>query len=201
MLTNRILGERLNIVGVVDRDQCRAERALAIKRADINIRGGYASTKIFKSLDEAGSILASESILPRYVTGRSKELRPRLVIDGFQPVMRGSTQPGHNLEMQLINLFPKAALFIEKPISSSEFTEVDKVRQALEGRIVSVGYMLRYLKGQTTLLYRDYADVSSCSGDEVRPKLAGWNTCLWYRKLIDDNGLQVMMTMATYLFA
>jgi hypothetical protein len=71
----------------------------------------------------------------------------RLVIDGFQPVMRGSTQPGRNLEMQLIKLFPDAALFIEKPISSSEFTEVDKVKEALKGKIVSVGYMLRYLKG------------------------------------------------------
>lgn len=66
--------------------------------------------------------------------------------------MRGSTKPGRNLEMQLINLFPDAALFIEKPISSSEFSEVDKVKAALQGRIVSVGYMLRYLKGE--YLYR-----------------------------------------------
>jgi hypothetical protein len=72
----------------------------------------------------------------------------RLVIDGFQPVMRGSTQPGRNLEMQLIKLFPDAALFIEKPISSSEFTEVEKVKEALKGKTVSVGYMLRYLKGK-----------------------------------------------------
>ena len=72
----------------------------------------------------------------------------RLVIDGFQPVMRGSTQPGRNLEMQLIKLFPDAALFIEKPISSSEFTEVDKVKEALKGKTASVGYMLRFLKGE-----------------------------------------------------
>jgi hypothetical protein len=78
--------------------------------------------------------------------GRSDIIR--LVIDGFQPVMRGSTQPGRNLEMQLIKLFPDAALFIEKPISSSEFTEVDKVKEALKGKTVSVGYMLRYLKGR-----------------------------------------------------
>jgi hypothetical protein len=62
--------------------------------------------------------------------------------------MRGSTKPGRNLEMQLIKLFPDAALFIEKPISSSEFPEVDKVKESLQGRIVSVGYMLRYLKGE-----------------------------------------------------
>jgi hypothetical protein len=72
----------------------------------------------------------------------------RLVIDGFQPVMRGSTRAGRNLEMQLIKLFPDSALFIEKPISSSEFTEVDKVKEALKGKTVSVGYMLRYLKGK-----------------------------------------------------
>jgi hypothetical protein len=75
------------------------------------------------------------------------ESNGRLIIDGFQPVLRGSTQPGRNMEMQLIKLFPEAALFIEKPISSSEFTEVDKVKKILEGRIISVGYMLRYLKG------------------------------------------------------
>jgi len=62
--------------------------------------------------------------------------------------MRGSTQPGRNLEMQLIKLFPDAALFIEKPISSSAFTEVDKVKEALKGKTASVGYMLRYLKGK-----------------------------------------------------
>jgi hypothetical protein len=73
-----------------------------------------------------------------------------LVIDGFQPVTRGSTQPGKDLEIQLIKFFPDAAFFIEKPISAWEFTEVDKVRQALEGRVVSVGYMLRYLKGRSS---------------------------------------------------
>ena len=62
--------------------------------------------------------------------------------------MRGSTQPGRNLEKQLMKLFPNAALFIEKPISSSEFSEVDKVREALKGKVASVGYMLRYLKGK-----------------------------------------------------
>jgi len=73
----------------------------------------------------------------------------RLVVDGFQPVMRGSTRPGRNLEMQLIKIFPDAALFIEKPISSSEFSEVDKVKEALKEKTVSVGYMLRYLKGMS----------------------------------------------------
>lgn len=72
-----------------------------------------------------------------------------MVVDGFQPVTRGSTRPGQNTELQLIKMFPKAALFIEKPISAWEFSEVDQVKEALEGRIVSVGYMLRYLKGAT----------------------------------------------------
>jgi hypothetical protein len=52
---------------VVDRDHDRAERVLAIKKADINIKAGYATTKIFNSLDEAGSTLSSESTSPQYV--------------------------------------------------------------------------------------------------------------------------------------
>jgi hypothetical protein len=64
MLIIRILGVRLNIVGVVDRDHDRAERVLGIKKADITIQG-YATTKIFNSLDEAGSILSSENISPQ----------------------------------------------------------------------------------------------------------------------------------------
>lgn len=155
-----ILGPRLRIVGVVDKNKERAERVLAIKRADASVAQSYESTNIFNSLDNAGSTLVGT------------ENEPTMVVDGFQPVTRGSTRPGQNTELQLINMFPKAALFIEKPISAWEFSEVDQVKQALDGRIVSVGYMLRYLKAVQEM-----------------------------KKLIDENGLQVMMTMATYLFA
>jgi hypothetical protein len=62
-LTDRILGDRLNVVGVVERDQQRGERVLGIKRADS--KAGYSNTKIFSSLDEAGSVLSAEGNLPK----------------------------------------------------------------------------------------------------------------------------------------
>lgn len=71
--------------------------------------------------------------------------------------------------MQLIRLFPDAAFFIEKPISAWEFSEVDKVKEALQGRIVSVGYMLRYLKGESSGVPSQAILLISvsCAGDEV----------------------------------
>lgn len=62
-LTSRILGDRLNVVGVVERDQQRGEKVLSIKRADS--KAGYSNTKIFSSLDEAGSVLSAENNLPK----------------------------------------------------------------------------------------------------------------------------------------
>lgn len=61
-LTSRILGDRLNVIGVVERDQQRAEKVLVAKKADSKV--GYTNTKIFKSLDEAGSVLSAENNLP-----------------------------------------------------------------------------------------------------------------------------------------
>jgi len=60
---SRILGGRLNVVGIVERDQERGERVLGLKRADS--KAGYSNTKIFSSLDEAGSVLSAENKLPK----------------------------------------------------------------------------------------------------------------------------------------
>jgi hypothetical protein len=62
-LISRILGDRLNVVGVVERDAERGERVLSAKRA--NTKAGYSNTKIFTSLDEAGKVLSSENNLPK----------------------------------------------------------------------------------------------------------------------------------------
>jgi hypothetical protein len=70
-----------------------------------------------------------------------------LAVDGFQSTTRGSTLPGHDTEIQLIRSFPEVAHLIEKPISAGSFDEAEKVKEALKGRVVSVGYMLRYLRG------------------------------------------------------
>jgi len=156
VLTCSILGERLNVVGLVDRDHSRSERVLAIKRK--SQRGSYDETVIFASVQEAGAALAKTMI--------------HLVIDGLPPIARGSTQPGHDNELQLLKLFPDAVFFIEKPISGAVITEVLKVREALAGRVVSVGYMLRYLKAVQ-----------------------------YIKRTIAEHGLTVMLTTAIYLLA
>ena len=68
---------------------------------------------------------------------------------GLRPHVHGSTKPGKDMEIQLINAFPSIALFVEKPLSLDSFEEVDKVSQALKvaGTVTSVGYMLRYVTG------------------------------------------------------
>ena len=69
---------------------------------------------------------------------------------GLRPHVHGSTEPGKDIEIQLVKMFPKIALFVEKPLSLDSFEEVDKVSQALRaaGTVTSVGYMLRYATGE-----------------------------------------------------
>ena len=75
----------------------------------------------------------------------------RLVVNGLPPNFRGSTTPGQDTDLLTAKFFPGCAQFIEKPISAASFEEVEKVRDALKqaGGVVSMGYMLRYLKGES----------------------------------------------------
>ncbi|WVF71483.1 hypothetical protein IAT40_006289 [Kwoniella sp. CBS 6097] len=156
------LGSRLNVVGLIDRDQDRADRVLAIKRADDNVKSGYEKTKVFGSIDEAAKALKGDDV-------------PHLAVQGFQANTRGTTIPGQDSEIRLIGHFPNIALLIEKPISDyPDFKEVEAVGQKFKenGNIISVGYMLRYLKAVQAI-----------------------------KKIIDDNKLSIMSTQATYLMA
>ena len=49
-------------------------------------------------------------------------------------MFRGTTRPGRDIELQVLNYFPEAALFIEKPIATgpeNEIQEAFKVSQAI----------------------------------------------------------------------
>lgn len=52
------------------------------------------------------------------------------------------------MEIQILKLFPKTALFIEKPITTAPVENAINLAHYLEqsGTVASVGYMLRYLK-------------------------------------------------------
>lgn len=68
---------------------------------------------------------------------------------GAPPFARGTDIPGRDLELQLVEAFPRCALFVEKPVSSGPEDACRRVADVLEksGTLVGVGYMLRYLKG------------------------------------------------------
>ncbi|KAH9996883.1 putative oxidoreductase C terminal-domain-containing protein [Russula vinacea] len=115
--------------------------------------------------------------LEEFVKNSTSRERPRAVIIGSPPMFRGTTRPGRDVELQVLKYFPEAALFVEKPIATgpeNEIEEAFKVSQAIvdSGAICSVGYMLRYLKGVQMI-----------------------------KKIIEDNNLQVMATIARYACA
>lgn len=122
--------------------------------------------------------------------------RPRAVIVGSPPMFRGTTLPGRDIEMQIIKYFPGVAMFIEKPIATGPATEIDEVfkvsKHINDAKVIcSVGsvagrfcnffndvhwtrhrYMLRYLKAVQMM-----------------------------KKIIEENNLTVMSTIARYACA
>ena len=121
----------------------------------------YADTKLFTSLKEATSALSQKP--------------PHLVILGSPPAFRGRISPdkGLDAEKMLSDAFPKAGLFVEKPVSTGSVEEAKGVADLLESRemgIVSVGYMLRYSAAVQKM-----------------------------KEIIQENNLTVMMTSARYV--
>ncbi|OCH91615.1 hypothetical protein OBBRIDRAFT_818698 [Obba rivulosa] len=128
----RKLSSRLRVIALVDPDTARAKSALEGKLAS-GAAPSYTRCRIFPTITEAAA-------------GLSADERPRLVIVGAPPFARGTDISGQDLELQLVQAFPDAALFVEKPISSGPVDASWRVAAELERRktLVSVGYMLRY---------------------------------------------------------
>ncbi|KAI0712665.1 putative oxidoreductase C terminal-domain-containing protein [Earliella scabrosa] len=129
-----ILASRLRIVGLIDIDTARAAAALDSK-LNSDQRAAWSSCKVFPSVAEASRAL-------------DHGLVPHFAIVGIPPFARGTDIPGRDLELQLVSVFPRCALFVEKPVSSGPEDACWRVAQALaaRGTKVGVGYMLRYLK-------------------------------------------------------
>ncbi|KAG8878009.1 hypothetical protein FRB97_002855 [Tulasnella sp. 331] len=128
------LGPRLKILALIDPFVARAESILEVKRTSFS-GSAYKDTKVYKTTDE-------------YKEATKGSADPHAILVGCPPAYRGGTTKGTDLEVNLIKLFPKTAYFIEKPISTSTIEATRDVTQQLilNGNIVSVGYMLRYLK-------------------------------------------------------
>jgi len=157
------LGPRLKVVALIDP---AIERATAVlqKKCDSFVVSAYQDTRVFKTLED-------------FVKNMSPRDRPRAVIVGSPPMFRGTTQPGRDIELQILKFFPGVAMFIEKPIATGPAGEIDEAftiaKMISDSKTVcSVGYMLRYLKAVQMM-----------------------------KHIIEENNLTVMATIARYACA
>ncbi|KAG8755593.1 hypothetical protein FRC14_003823 [Serendipita sp. 396] len=154
------IGPRLKIVALVDPVFERAADVLQKKRASF-VESAYRDTVMYKTIHEFASAMKPDQ-------------KPKLILIGCPSAYRGSDEPGRDLEIQVMKLFPNSALFVEKPVASFEVSRAFAVANAINqsGVTCSVGYMLRYLKAVQMM-----------------------------KKIIRDNQLTVMATIARYACA
>ncbi|KAN0060962.1 hypothetical protein ACQY0O_006696 [Thecaphora frezii] len=154
------LGPRLKVVALIDPSAARAEAVLNVKRNSF-VLSAYKDTVVYPTFAD-------------YVANRKPHQKPHAIWVGSPPAYRGREQPGKDLEMRLIEAFPDVAIFIEKPVSTGPVEDAQKVAKSLEkaGNLISVGYMLRYLK--------------------VVQKM---------KQILEENNLKVMATNARYIMA
>lgn len=157
------LGRRLKVVALIDP---AIERATAVlqKKCDSFVVSAYQDTRVFKTLED-------------FVKNMSPRDRPRAIIIGSPPMYRGTSKPGRDLELQILQYFPGVAMFVEKPIATGPAEEIDDTfnigHLIQESKtICSVGYMLRYLKAVQMM-----------------------------KQIIEENNLTVMTTIARYACA
>jgi len=156
------------MVAVVDPDVARVKRTLETKRADPNLRSAYANTESYPNIDE---------FIKAY-SGKEQSIKAFVI--GTPPAFRGGVTPGKNdIELKVVKAFPHAHLLVEKPVASGEVEDAYKVSREIDiakpvqgDRIVSVAYMLRYLKAST-----------------------------YIKRVIEANNLTVMATHARYATA
>lgn len=157
------LGPRLNMVAIVDPDIPRVQRTLQGKRDDPQLRSAYAKTEAFKDID---------SLIAAY---KGKEDAICAFVVGTPPAFRGGLTQGTDIELRIIKAFPHAHLLCEKPVASgpvADAYEVGKLIEKDDSRVVSVAYMLRYLRASQHI-----------------------------KKIIEENNLTVMATHARYACA
>ena len=154
------MGPRLKVVALIDPSAARADAALKIKRESF-VLSAYKDTIVYPNFDD-------------YVKNRKPGKEPHAIWVGSPPAFRGREEAGRDLENALIKAFPTTAIFIEKPVSTGPVEEAFSIAEKLSksGNIVSVGYMLRYLK--------------------VVQKM---------KRILEENDLKVMATNARYIMA
>ncbi|GJE86922.1 Gfo/Idh/MocA family oxidoreductase [Phanerochaete sordida] len=157
------LGPRLKVVAVIDPAVERA-RAVLAQKCETFVRSAYEHTQVYKNLAE-------------FVQHMTPNMAPRAFVIGSPPMFRGTTNPGRDIELQILKHFPGVALFIEKPVATGpkeELVQAFKVSEEIKksGATCSVGYMLRYLRAVQMM-----------------------------KQIIEENNLTVMATIARYAAA
>ncbi|WVQ69961.1 uncharacterized protein L199_008185 [Kwoniella botswanensis] len=130
------LGPRLKVTALIDPSTARADKVLEGKRQSF-VESAYKDTKVYKTIEDYHADLKKQKLAD-----------PHAIVVGCPPAYRGGTTKGTDLEINLLKLFPKTAYFIEKPVGTGTVEAAKEVTQKLiqNGNIVSVGYMLRYLR-------------------------------------------------------
>lgn len=131
----RILGDRQNVIGIVDPSATRVSEVLEEKAASAHSKS-YADAKSFRTVQEAKTGLGDTDV--------------DMIIIAAPPFFRGTVNPGKDLELEAIKCFgTKPTYFLEKPLAATRPNEPAKVAAILNKKPdlnLGIGYMMRYLK-------------------------------------------------------
>ena len=134
-----ILGARLRVLSIVDPDETRSQQRIAERQASSPVPLAWAATQAHRDVQAAGKAWRATEV--------------HLVVLGCPPHFRGTPEAGRDMDLQTIDALPHAkGLLIEKPVAALDPARADcaavaarLAAWAAQGRVVSVGYMLRYL--------------------------------------------------------
>lgn len=161
-LEARVGVERLVVDAIIEVDPPRAEAALKLKSESPSAKV-YANTVILPDVKSfAEKVKNGNLTAPTYVTlivspwpnHNDCNLTHRAIFVATPPAFRGGLKSPRDLELQLIEHFPSTPIFLEKPVATGapweesigEAYEVAKRLKAEHKGIISIGYVLRYLK-------------------------------------------------------
>lgn len=133
-LTNSKLGPRLKVTALIDPSEERARKVLKTK-CDSFVISAYKDTVVYPTAES-------------FLANLKPEQMPHAIWIGSPPAYRGRVEGGRDLEEVLAKGLPGIPLFVEKPVSTGPVDQAFVVSDMLKknNTLVSVGYMLRYLK-------------------------------------------------------
>ena len=127
----RKLGKRFRLLAVVDPAVERAAAALR-KKCSSDSAVHYRDTRVYGTFQDFVAELSSDTVT-------------HAVVVGCPPIYRGSTQPGKDIEIQILKCLPGVPIFCEKPVATGLAKDVEDTFNvansiADSGVICSVGY-------------------------------------------------------------